>query len=270
MDADRQLSFDLVASAYDEEFTHTAIGRRQRERVYHFLQQSLSNSPLRILEINAGSGEDAVWLAQRGHHVTATDASPKMISLAAGKSKVNAVENRITCRLCDFDDLSAVFNEQQFDVIFSDFGGLNCASGDELEKLSVDFSKLLKPDGIFIAVIMTRKCLWERIYFLWKGKPAEAFRRNATGEVVAPVGTAQVPAWYYAPAEFAKLFSEQFEITYNRPIGLFIPPSYLNPFFEKRKWLLNVLTRFEKWFSFSFMSNYADHFFIRFQKRSAE
>jgi ubiquinone/menaquinone biosynthesis C-methylase UbiE len=262
-----QLAFDLAASSYDDEFTHTAIGKMQRQRVYFFTQRALANQLFRILEINCGSGEDAVWLATRGHKVSATDASPKMIEEVKKKVSENKLEEKISPRICDFDDLKENFQGKKFDLIFSDFGGLNCVSSEELQKLSEDFSSLLNSNGKFIAVIMGRKCLWERFYFLISGKFREAFRRNSKELVEARVGDSMVPTWYYSPKEFRGLFSNEFKKIKVEPIGLFIPPSYLNPFFEKKKWLLNSLKQWEKWFSFSFMSNYADHFFIELIKR---
>jgi SAM-dependent methyltransferase len=267
MNADQQLTFDLVASAYDEEFTHTAIGRLQRARVHHYLKKSLPGHSLHILEINCGSGEDAVWLAKKGHQVTATDASPKMIAQVREKVAASRLDSRIVSRICDFDDLSSVFAGEQFDLIFSDFGGLNCVSADELEKLSEDFSHLLRPNGKFIAVVMGRGCLWERFYFLLKGNRSEAFRRNSKEELLATVGNSTVPTWYYSPDEFMNLFSARFLFVRKKPVGLAIPPSYLNPFFEKRQWLLSILQLKEKLLSFSVFSNLSDHFYIEMKKR---
>jgi len=267
MDFEKQLAFDLAASAYDEEFTNTPIGKLQRERVHFFLTRSLSGQPLRILEINCGSGEDAVWMAKQGHQVVATDASPKMINQVRKKISENKLEAKISAAICDFDDLKEKFQSEKFDLIFSDFGGLNCVSGDELEKLSEDFAALLSGGGKFIAVIMGRKCWWERFYFSMKGKLPQAFRRNSKEMIEAKIGDATVPTWYYSPKEFQNLFLNEFEKIGVKPIGLFIPPSYLNPFFEKKKWLLSFLNLLEKMFSFSFLSNSADHFLIELIKR---
>jgi hypothetical protein len=114
---------------------------------------------------------------------------------------------------------------------------------------------------------MGRKCLWERFYFLLKRKTYEAFRRNSKEMEEVRIGDSIVPAWYYSPHEFQKLFYDGFRKIQMKPVGLFIPPSYLNPFFAKKIWLLSFMNGFEKLFSFSFLSNYADHFFIEFTKR---
>src|SRR6185436_3926462 len=78
-------AFDGAACAYDEEFTNTPIGRLQRSRVQHFLKRSLHKNSLSILEINCGTGEDAIWLTKNGHEVVATDASEKMIDVVKRK-----------------------------------------------------------------------------------------------------------------------------------------------------------------------------------------
>src|SRR5215217_6336226 len=142
-----QLAFDLAASSYDEEFTHSMIGMLQRERVHLFLKKALRAAQLKILEINCGSGEDAIWLARHGNEVIATDASPKMIEIVKEKISLNHFGKKIETKVCSFDDLRSNFKNEQFDFIFSNFGGLNCVSSEQLEKLSEDFASLLKPHG---------------------------------------------------------------------------------------------------------------------------
>ena len=53
--------FDASATTYDTSFTNTEIGRLQRRRVYKYLNRYLNTSePLNILELNCGTGEDAL------------------------------------------------------------------------------------------------------------------------------------------------------------------------------------------------------------------
>ena len=76
--------FDILAETYDTDFTESAIGKLQRERVWQGLYQLLAtyNRPLKILEINCGTGFDALALASLGHMVIATDAAEVMIEKA--------------------------------------------------------------------------------------------------------------------------------------------------------------------------------------------
>src|ERR1700750_2270801 len=79
--------FDNMASTYDADFTMSGIGKLQRERVWFFLSALLQKkgAALKILEINCGTGEDALRLAALGHQVIATDASAVMIETAKAK-----------------------------------------------------------------------------------------------------------------------------------------------------------------------------------------
>ena len=79
--------FDAAAAGYDTSFTHAVIGKAQRKRVYELLADVLQKSaPQKILEVNCGTGEDAIWLAEQGFDVVATDLSEKMIGVAQNKS----------------------------------------------------------------------------------------------------------------------------------------------------------------------------------------
>ncbi|MPT34426.1 MAG: class I SAM-dependent methyltransferase, partial [Flavobacterium sp.] len=74
-------SFDIAAATYDQTFTHTVIGRLQRDLVYRHMTEALRNSTIRsLLEINCGTGEEAIWLSQQGYQITATDISEQMRS----------------------------------------------------------------------------------------------------------------------------------------------------------------------------------------------
>ena len=79
-------SFDIAATTYDNTFTYSKIGKLQRNLVYEHLSKILPiDHNLDILEINCGTGHDAIWLANQGHRVLATDISSEMISIARSK-----------------------------------------------------------------------------------------------------------------------------------------------------------------------------------------
>ncbi|MBK9732060.1 MAG: class I SAM-dependent methyltransferase [Chitinophagaceae bacterium] len=261
-------TFDLVAIEYDRAFTQSPIGKLQRNRVHYFLGNELTGTSLRILELNCGTGEDAIWLAGQGHNVMATDISGMMISMAEEKIKRRSLGDRIQTKQVSFNELKNVFKPESFDLVFSDFGGLNCIPEDELIDLMNVAGSLLKTGGKFIAVIMGRKCIWEQMYFLWKGKPNKASRRNKRHSITASLGKDAQPTWYYSPSEIQMIAAKKFKINKLKPVGIAIPPSYLNPFFTKKKTLLSFLNNLESIFSFSIFSNYADHFYISLRKKN--
>ena len=53
--------FDIPSKNYDSVFTFSEIGKAQRQRVYHFASKYINPAtPLDILELNCGTGEDAI------------------------------------------------------------------------------------------------------------------------------------------------------------------------------------------------------------------
>ncbi|HET7841684.1 MAG TPA: methyltransferase domain-containing protein, partial [Terriglobia bacterium] len=74
-------AFDALAESYDDAFTNTLIGRAQRACVWGEIDRHFKPAQT-ILEINCGTGVDALHLAERGVRVVACDASPGMIAAA--------------------------------------------------------------------------------------------------------------------------------------------------------------------------------------------
>lgn len=219
------------------------------------------------MEINCGTGEDAVYLASRFQTVVATDLSSEMIRIAFEKSKKKKIST-IEFLATDMLEIRNNLPQSQFDMIFSNFGGLNCLSDDQVQNLSSELKEMSNPDGNLILVIMGRKCLWEKFYFFIKGKTALVNRRMEPSGVNANIGTTHQKTFYYSPKEIKKHFSGSWNFKRLIPIGLFLPPSYLDPFFSKRPWLLKFLRSAEKIFGgFSFCADYADHYLIHFTRK---
>ena len=256
--------FDLAATQYDHVFTFSKIGIAQRHLVFKYLAPTINNSKkLSILELNCGTGEDAIQLANLGHYVMATDISEKMIHVA--KSKTHP--KNLIFKVHDINLITEHTFNDTFDLIFSNFGGLNCLSESQLDLFFKKFVNLLKPNGKLILVIMPKNCLWERIYFSLKGNFKKAKRRNTAQSVVANVDGSQVSTWYYNPEQIVSLSKNLYIEELIKPIGLFIPPSYLETSLLTKKPMFNMLIKFEQFFNTSFLSKYADHFLIQLTKK---
>lgn len=263
--------FDIVAREYDAAFTDTPTGRLLRDRVWVLLSRQMATTRrTTALELNCGTGEDAVWLAGQGWQVLATDISAEMVAATKTKAKKAGLEAMIRAEVCSIADI-ARFTPGALEpgLILSNFGGLNCLSPTEIKNLRIDLQELIPPNGIFAAVVMSRFCCWESLYFLLKGKPREAFRRLSRKPVAARLGdSAGVATWYYSPAEFRKLMGSGFGHTQAivvYPVGFWLPPSYLNPFFNKYPRFLRLLNFLEKNCTPAWLAPMADHFFICFQ-----
>lgn len=86
--------FNPIAKDYDAVFSHTALGQLLRQRVWqHLGALNAVSSAKTVLELNCGTGEDAVWLAQQGWQVLATDVSDQMLAVAQAKASRLAEHN---------------------------------------------------------------------------------------------------------------------------------------------------------------------------------
>ncbi|WP_052597340.1 bifunctional 2-polyprenyl-6-hydroxyphenol methylase/3-demethylubiquinol 3-O-methyltransferase UbiG [Aureispira sp. CCB-QB1] len=255
--------FNSIAKVYDREFTHTQIGVLQRKRVYNYLQRYVSTySNCSVLELNCGTGEDAIWLAKQGCSVLATDISERMVAVTKEKVLENKLETNITCQRLGIQDLEQLNSNDKYDLIFSDFGGLNCVSPKELKKISIVLQRLLKPNGRFIGVVMSRFCWWETLYFTFKGQFKKAWRRKAKEAIAAPLTLATtVDTWYYSPKEFGHLLQMEFHCQQAYPIGFMLPPSYLDNWFKNKPSLLRGLNQLEKWTP-KVCARWSDHYMI--------
>ncbi len=256
-------SFDVIAERYDADFSYSEIGSRLRALVWQYTDKYLSGKQLNILEINCGTGEDAIHFAEKGHTVTATDVSAGMIKIAQSKSQ----GTNPGFRQLSYDEIKQAFPENSFDVVFSDFGGLNCADETMLKNTLASLHCVLKPGGMCIAVIMGTACIWERLYFISKLQFGDAFRRNRKRGADTVFENKNFKTWYYSPASIRKYTKGLFNCIELKPVGLFIPPTYMEGHFSKHINRLNKLAKLERRFAERTMfANYADHYMIVLKK----
>jgi ubiquinone/menaquinone biosynthesis C-methylase UbiE len=259
--------FDNIAESYDETFTFTAVGEAQRNLVRYYLKKHVETATsLNILELNCGTGEDALWLSKFGHAVLATDISQTMIQLA--KTKVSSSnESKPNFVTLDIKEIHKYKFENKFDLVFSNFGGLNCLDQNQLKKLSSSLSEILNENGKFISIVMSNRCTMESLYFMLKGRWGEVFRRKKDQSVTLKEDVLQ-PTYYYSPKKYESFFSGNFHKIKLKPIGLFIPPSYLNKYFSKNRSIMKILYYLDyKVFTNAVFSRIADHYYIELVKK---
>jgi ubiquinone/menaquinone biosynthesis C-methylase UbiE len=256
--------FDKAAPNYDTTFTNSVIGKLQRDLVYHQFSKVINeHNPKTILEINCGTGEDAIWLAEQKIEVMATDISSTMIEIAKSKS---VLEN-LTFIQTDINQIDNDFSAKNFDLIFSNFGGLNCLSLSEMSAFLKNSAQILSPKGHLVLVIMPKSTLWELCYFLFKLDFKNAFRRKKK-YAIANVNGEKVTTYYYNPKDIVNLANTNFVVKQINPIGFFVPPSYLEPFFKNKPKMISDLSELEqKIKNRSWLSKYADHYIIVLEKK---
>jgi SAM-dependent methyltransferase len=190
-----------------------------------------------VLEINCGSGLDAVHLAQRGYSVHATDVAPGMLQALREKVERLGLEDRLTYEDRSNTELDAVAGAP-YDVVFSNLGGLNCTG--DLEGVTRHFGDLLKPGGSAVLVVMPPVCPWELLQAL-RGHFGTAFRRLRRGGVEANVGGSKVHTWYHTPRSLASALGPGFETVATRSLCAFAPPSYFGGFVRRHRRLSRML-----------------------------
>jgi SAM-dependent methyltransferase len=261
--------FDAIARDYDRDFTETATGRLQRAVVRACIERiGVPMGP--VLEVNCGTGADAIWMAQKGNRVLATDISETMLSVAAQSAAQIQLETPIAfCRVDAgrllIDLRLAGLGEESYPFIFSNFGGLNCLSPAALRSFGSDAAALLLPQGKMVVVMIGRFCWWETLYFLAKGRWRTAFRRLSKGPVEARLDAATtIPTWYYSPKEMQRLLPD-FKLLHLEPVGIWLPPSYLDPLLGRFSGLWQRLERLCRWRGFAWAS---DHYIMVLEKVS--
>ncbi len=166
-----QQVFDTYAKAYDDHFT------------------------------NSGTGEDALWLEKQGGKVLATDISEGMISVAKKKSDKTTIEfKQLDCKHI------GSLKPNTYNLIFSNFGGLNCLSKNELKSFEEGCSALQNKHDHLAFVIMSSNCWWEKFYFEMKKDRTTANRRQTKNGVDTIIDSNHFKTYYYSPYDIIDIF----------------------------------------------------------------
>jgi ubiquinone/menaquinone biosynthesis C-methylase UbiE len=259
-------AFSKQAVVFDCIYGNDTIIQYKRKRVRDHVMKFLPPQS-NILELNAGTGDDAVYFAQQGHIIHATDISAGMQEILVKKIKQNNLESKISYELCSFTDLENLQKPGPYDCIFSNFAGLNCTN--ELEKVLSSFFFLLKPGGLVTLVVMPGFCLWEFL-FLFKGKFKTAFRRFSGHKgTKAHIEGKYFRCWYYNPSFIKNHLSSSFDTLSVEGLCTLVPPSYMQRFAEKHPKLYYFLEKKEnKWKAKWPWKSIGDYFIITLQRKA--
>src|SRR5512141_2242940 len=147
-------AFSRTAEKYDAFADDHPNQTRMRNKVYPHIQRFVPAGS-HILELNCGTGTDAVELARRGYHIHATDIAPGMLERLQDKIDRYDLNERITWQQVSFTELDQA-QGAPFDAVFSDLGGLNCIP--DLSPVIAQLPKILKANGLVTWVLMPPVC----------------------------------------------------------------------------------------------------------------
>ncbi|MDB5141806.1 MAG: class SAM-dependent methyltransferase [Mucilaginibacter sp.] len=235
-------AFTGQSAIFDDLYSSNTIINYKREQVRNHVLKYLTPGSS-ILELNSGTGEDAIFFAGKGHKVHATDISPGMQQQLQLKVQKRQLAAMVSNELCSYTNLDQLENKGPYDLIFSNFAGLNCT--DKLDKVLASFSPLLRPNGMVTLVILPKFCLWETL-LLFKGKFRTAFRRffSSKGRT-AHIEGHYFKCWYYNPSYITSRLKDSFDVLGIEGLCTLVPPSYMEGFAEKHPSAYNFLKRKE-------------------------
>jgi SAM-dependent methyltransferase len=239
----RASPFDAIAADYDATFTQTRLGTWLRGMVREQLSSAFRPGD-RVLELGCGTGEDAIWLAQRGVHVTATDAAEGMIDVIRLKAAAAGVAHRLELQRLDLRDLEAWTPGCTFEGAFSVFGALNCLP--DRRGLARALARHVRAGGFAVLVVMGPLCPWEIGWHLFHGQPQAAFRRFRGAVPAHAGGGAHLAVWYPSPRTLRREFSPLFRPVASAGVGVLLPPTYLCHLVERHWSLFDRLARWER------------------------
>ncbi|MBD0284391.1 MAG: class I SAM-dependent methyltransferase [Flavisolibacter sp.] len=257
-------AFSKQSTVFDEIYNEDTIIQYKRKRVReHVLALLPPNAS--ILELNAGTGEDALFFAQHGHRVHATDVAFGMQERLKQKLVDFPFRKNITLENCSFNHLARLENKGPYDLILSNFGGLNCTS--ELEEVLASLHPLVKPGGWVTLVIISKFCLWETL-LLFKGKWKTATRRffSQKGRQSTIEGVS-FKCWYYSPDRIVRYLQPHFQPEKLEGLCTLVPPSYMEGFAQKHPKLYQFLLQKEEKLKANWPWNkIGDYFIISLKK----
>lgn len=235
------LAFDSLAVDYDAIFTFSTIGKSQRDVVWKRLLSVFPRGS-HILELNCGTGQDALFMSRAGIKVTACDGSTRMIKQAGELIARQNPSAPVQFFALMTEDLGRLPGSKRFDGVFSNFGGLNCVRN--LRSVVQEMAWRLKPGAPLLLCFLNRWCLWEIVYFSLLGKLRKALRRS-DGASAAHVGEFSFLVHYPKLSDLRSIFAPEFKLISTTGVGISVPPSYLEPWLARHPHLLRRMEAFD-------------------------
>lgn len=253
--------FDGLAADYDRSFTATAIGQRMRVAVWRRLDAVFQPGE-RVLELNCGTGEDAMHLARRGVHVLATDNSRRMVETARAKVERAGLAQLVELAPLAIEDLPFSV-PGGFDGALSNFGGLNCVA--DLAAVARGLAAMLRPRSRTLLCVMGPAVPWEWGWYLAHGQPHTAVRRLRRGGAAWRGLTVRYPSIGAVRRAFAPDFVQRRIAA----IGALVPPSYAEEWAARHPRLLDTIDRLERRLeTVPPLPWLADHYLLELERRA--
>jgi len=251
-------AFSRQSEYFDEYEEQNQILKWMRKVTRTHVSKYLKNKD-RILELNAGTGLDAVYFAEKGNRIHCIDISEGMLKKLEERINAGNLASLISFQVLSFTELNKLGNTS-FNYIFSNFGGLNCI--ENLKEVFIHFSDILQPGGKVTLVIIPPICPWE-LALLFKGNFRTAFRRLHKNGITANVEGIKFTSYYHSVSKTIDALGPDFRIIDLQGLASVSPPPYMINFPKRYPNFYKTLTHLDEKLSRRFPFNrWADHFIL--------
>jgi len=236
-------AFDSVAADYDGPRGNNSLIQDMRQELWRWLDASFPRAA-HLLELGCGTGLDALRMAERGHHITATDWSPLMVSRTRARAERACVSERVQALALGAHELDRLEGRALYDGAYSNLGALNCLP--DLRAVARECARLIRPGGRIVCSVIGRWCPWEIGHYARRGGWTRIRVRFARTMVPVRMNGRTVWTSYWTPRELYRAFADEFALEHYRGICLLAPPPYLTWVKERHPGWYEQLWRWDR------------------------
>jgi hypothetical protein len=254
-------AFSRQSVVFDQIYSGNTIINYKRERVGACDCNTCSRQSS-ILELNSGTGEDAMFFAARP-----LCACYRYIYRACNRNcgeKALPFQDRITTEYVRLPSSISLKIKGLTIIYFPTLAGLNCTGELENVLLSFDAFKTRWQSNFSYPPF----CLWETL-LVFKGKFRTAFRRFFSGKGrKARVEDTYFTCYYYRSSFIINALQKTFKVLGVEGLCTIVPPSYMEGFAEKHPAAYSFLKNKEDKLKATWPWKYmGDYFIITLQKK---
>lgn len=225
--------WDIAAAMYQKAFVETLTGILWRSAVWSELDRAFLPGST-VLEMNCGTGVDAIHLAKRGVAVCACDISSGMIERARNGAAEAGLDGLLEFRVLATENLDQIPPDRRFTGAFSNFSGLNCVT--DLGFVSKTLAGRLVPGSRVLLCILGPWAKWEGFWRMIQRR----FSRPEERETLSRTST-KFDVKRYSVDEVAAAFAPFFRLIGRKGIGIFVPPAFVNHLWSRFPITIGIL-----------------------------
>lgn len=183
------------------------------------------------LEIGCGPGFDVCYFAEKNpdSQVYGIDISPEMVHLArTNVQKATLANTRVETG--SVEDLTQLFPQTRFDLVYVFFGGLNTVY--DLSMAAANIRAVCSSETRLVLTFVNRYYITEIPLWLAMRRPDKAFER-ITGRWKGYSDERKLPSNVYSATDIRRAFKPHFTITRTRGYSIFYPAWYRSHLLRK-------------------------------------